>query len=92
MGYRVIDIQPTPNPNAMKFVLDRTISEPPKSFLTPAQGATDPLASQLFEIKGVTSVLLLGDFVTVNKAPAVRWATINQKIRETLQKFGDGGR
>ena len=24
MGYRVIEIQPTPNPNALKFVLDRT--------------------------------------------------------------------
>ena len=86
MGYQVKEIQPTPNPNAAKFVLDRAISDTPISFLNPAQGTDHPVASQLFSIKGVTSVLILGDFVTINKDATVKWSDITQKVQEILQK------
>jgi hypothetical protein len=86
MGYQVKEIQPTPNPNAAKFVLDRAISDTPISFLSPQQGTDHPVASQLFSIKGVTSVLILGDFVTINKDEAVKWSDITQKVQEILQK------
>jgi hypothetical protein len=86
MGFKVVEIQPTPNPNAAKFVLDREISDRPVSFLTPAEGADHPLASQLFEIQGVTSVLILGDFVTINKTASAEWKQIADKAKEILQK------
>jgi hypothetical protein len=86
MGYQVKEIQPTPNPNAAKFVLDRAISDIPISFLNPDQGTDHPVASQLFSIKGVTSVLILGDFVTINKDATVKWSDITQKVQEILQK------
>jgi hypothetical protein len=86
MAFNVIEIQPTPNPNAAKFVLDREISERPVSFLSPAEGAGHPLASQLFMINGVTSVLLLGDFVTINKSAGAEWKQIADKAKEILQK------
>jgi hypothetical protein len=86
MGFKVVEVQPTPNPNAAKFVLDREISERPVSFLTPAEGADHPLASQLFGIQGVASVLLLGDFVTINKSAGAEWKQIADKAKEILQK------
>ena len=86
MGFTVKEIQPTPNPNAAKFVLDREISNAPISFLNPAQGKDHPIAAQLFDIKGVTSVLILGDFVTINKDLHVKWAEITPKVQEILQK------
>jgi NFU1 iron-sulfur cluster scaffold homolog, mitochondrial len=86
MGYQVKEIQPTPNPNAAKFVLDRAISDTPISFLNPQQGTDHPVAGQLFSIQGVTSVLILGDFVTINKDQAVKWSDITQKVQEILQK------
>jgi hypothetical protein len=92
MGFTVKEIQPTPNPNAAKFVLDGEISEQPLSFLSPEQGRDHPLAAQLFAINGVTSVLLLGDFVTVNKAPEVQWSLITSKVQEILQNVAPGGR
>jgi hypothetical protein len=85
MGFTVTGIQPTPNPNAAKFVLDREISDRPISFLNPAEGGDHPLASQLFGVKGVTSILILGDFVTVNKDAAIRWEQVVDKIKEILQ-------
>jgi hypothetical protein len=86
MGFVVKEIQPTPNPNAVKFVLDQEIADRPISFLTPEEGQDHPLAKQLFSIKGVTSVLLLGDFITINKQPQIAWKTITEKVEEILQK------
>jgi len=56
------------------------------SFLSPAEGADHPLASQLFGIKGVASVLLLGDFVTINKDAGADWKAIADRAKEILQK------
>jgi NFU1 iron-sulfur cluster scaffold homolog, mitochondrial len=86
MGFKVIEVQPTPNPNAAKFVLNGEITDRPVSFLSPAEGAGHPLASQLFGIKGVASVLLLGDFVTINKQADAEWKQITDKAKEILQK------
>ena len=84
MGYRVIEIQPTPNPNALKFVLDRQVSQQPLSFFN-AEAAKDfPLAKRLFEIAGVSSLLLLGDFITINKSPQSDWDDIRDQARTVL--------
>ena len=85
-GFQVLEVQPTPNPNAMKFVLDRAVSEQPTSFLNPAAGSGHALAEQLFAINGVTSLLLLGDFVTVNKAPDGKWSEITPKVKQVLKR------
>ena len=86
MGYLVKEIQPTPNPNAAKFILDGEISDRPISFLNAEQGRDHPTACQLFAVQGVTSVLLLGNFVTINKRSDVEWQAITQKVQEILQK------
>jgi hypothetical protein len=84
MPYRVLEIQPTPNPNAQKFVLDRVVSDPPMSFFNAESAVNHPLAGRLFSIEGVSSLLLLGDFVTVNKRPDASWAAIRQKVKQVL--------
>ena len=85
MPFKVLDIQPTPNPNAAKFILDSSISQQPTSFFNADQAKDHPLASQLFAIPGVASVLLLGDFVTINKRPESKWAAITSKVQSVLQ-------
>lgn len=85
MPFQVTDIQPTPNPNAVKFILDRTVAEAPMSFFNAQAAQGHPLAERLFAVPGVSSLLLLGDFVTVNKRPEVRWDTITGRIREILK-------
>jgi hypothetical protein len=85
MSFDVVEIQPTPNPNAAKFILNGSISEAPMSFFTADSAKDHPVASKLFGIPGVASVLLLGDFVTVNKEPQTRWERIHAKVREILK-------
>jgi hypothetical protein len=84
MGFRVTEIQPTPNPNAAKFVLDRPVTAQPISFFNSEAARDHPLATELFAIDGVTSLLLLGDFITINKSPAADWADIKRRARAVL--------
>jgi hypothetical protein len=73
MGFEVVEIQPTPNPNAMKFVLNDAKA-----------AANDPLAARLFTIPGVSSLLFLNDFITVNKRPEAKWAEIKRAVKKAL--------
>jgi len=86
MGFRVAEVQATPNPNAVKFVLDRVIAEQPASFLRADAAKQCPPAEQLFAIEGVSSVLFLGDFVTINKHPNVPWPPIKRQVKLLLAK------
>jgi scaffold Nfu/NifU family protein len=84
MGFEVREIQSTPNPNAMKFVLKSKISEEPVSFYSREQATANPLASKLLAIAGVSNVMLLNDFVTIGKQPQARWSDINGRVKLIL--------
>jgi hypothetical protein len=84
MAFSVHEIQPTPNPNAAKFILDQTIAEQPTSFLSAGSAKDHPLARRLFEVPGISSLLMLGDFITINKSPAARWEDITDPVRKIL--------
>jgi hypothetical protein len=68
----------------MKFVLNGSISNSTLSFLNPASAAGYPLAEQLFQIQGVTSLLFLGDFLTVNKSPDAKWKPITTAVAKAI--------
>jgi hypothetical protein len=86
MAFRVTEVQPTPNPNALKFVLDRPIAEQPTSFLSAEAAQGHRIAGRFFAIPGVSSLLLLGDFVTVNKTSDASWADIRDQVRRVLSE------
>ena len=85
MGFLVLEVQPTPNPNALKFILNRSISEQSTSFFDAAAAKDHPVAGRLFEIPGVSSLLLLGDFITVNKRAEAKWPAIKEGVRKVLK-------
>ena len=85
MGFNVLEIQPTANPNAAKFVLDRPVSQQPISFFNAAAAQDHPLAKALFAIEGVGSLLLLGDFITINKSPDARWDDVKRRAEAVLK-------
>ena len=84
MPFKVTQVQPTPNPNAVKLMLDRVIADRPASFLNAASGKEHPIASKLFAIPGITGLLILGDFITVNKQPEARWTEITKQVEQAL--------
>jgi hypothetical protein len=86
MPFVVMEIQTTPNPNAAKFVLDKPVADAPLSYFDSKAASGHPLATALFEVPGVSSLLLLGDFITVNKRPEARWDSIQNRVREILKR------
>lgn len=87
MPFTVQEVQSTPNPNAAKFVLDRPVVEQPMSFFNAGAAKGHQLAEALFAIPGVSSLLLLGDFITVNKAPDAKWNDITPRVKSVLSKI-----
>lgn len=80
-----ITVEDTPNPQAMKFTVNRELAGPrPRSYADARAAAADPLASRLFAITHVCNVMVLGDFCTVGKAPAGRWKTLTPRIKAAL--------
>jgi len=73
----VVDIQPTPNVNALKFVVSRRLTEGrSQTFRSSEEATTHPLAAGLFAIPGVVQVFLLNDFLTVTRDPSASWDQI----------------
>lgn len=86
MPYRVIAFQPTPNPNALKCMLEPRLPDPPRSFRSAVEVGDDPLAKALFAVSGVTSVLLNGDWMTVNKSSSADWSSVKRGVQDVLSK------
>lgn len=83
-----VRFQPTPNPNAGKFIADRTVVEgkASRSFYNAEQAAADPVAAALFELDGVASVFMVEDFVTVTKDVAADWSDLIPLVTTTLER------
>ena len=83
-----ITVQGTPNPNAAKFTIDRTLVEggASVSYFDPDTARDDPLARKLFQIDGVDSLLIAEDFVTVTKSPTAAWDDLVPKIENVIKE------
>ncbi|KAE8323011.1 scaffold protein Nfu/NifU N terminal-domain-containing protein [Aspergillus sergii] len=84
-----IQTENTPNPDALKFIPNhRVLPEGfPTSFLeylsprsTLAPPHPSPLAANLFNVDGVTSIFFGPEFITVTKASDANWAHIKPEI------------
>ncbi|HUR98343.1 MAG TPA: NifU family protein [Pyrinomonadaceae bacterium] len=74
---KIADIQETPNPNAVKFILKEPVSHGTShSFKAPADAAGNTLAESLFEIGNVVSVFYMDKMITVEKTDEVEWDEI----------------
>ena len=80
-----VTVQGTPNPNAAKFMLDRTVvAEGSRSYFDRESAREDPIASRLFEIEGVRAVFMVEDFITVTKADEAEWDDLVGSVEEAI--------
>lgn len=80
--------QPTPNPNAGKFTVDRPVVEgkASRSFYGPADAAGHPVAAGLFAIDGVASLFMVDDFITVMKTPDADWTDLVPRVTSVIEQ------
>ena len=74
---KIADIQETPNPNAVKFILKEPVSHGTShSFKTREDAAGNELATSLFDVGNVVSVFYMDKMITVEKDDESEWDEI----------------
>lgn len=84
----MIDVRPeaTPNPNALKFTLDRPSTEGrSQTFRAGSDPAESPLGARIFALDGVTNVFMTANFVSVTKEDEVGWEELMPQVIDALQ-------
>ncbi len=83
-----IQLEWTPNPSTLKYVLDTSLLPRGAMNFTSRDVAVEksPLAEKLFDIKGVTGVMLGTNFVTVTKGDEGEWDELNDGVMLALDK------
>ena len=91
-----VTVEATPNPNALKFTVNRELwSGRALTVVSPAEAFTFPLAARLLDVPGVRSLFFLRDFVTVTRQPDADWESIAPAVQQAIQEHfadGNGGR
>jgi hypothetical protein len=90
MPYRITKYQDTPNPNALKCLLSAPICDRPLSFRKPEEAEGHPLAAPFFRVPGVEGLLLMGDWMTVNKRADAAWPAVKKGIETALNALEPG--
>lgn len=71
---KIDNIEETPNPNAVKFVLKEPITNGVvRSFHSAAEAENDPLGKALFDVGDIVSVFYMDRMITVEKEEMAEW-------------------
>ncbi len=84
-----VDFQPTPNPNAGKFVVSQQVAPvgTSRSYYDADEAKDDPVARALMRLVGVRSVFMVDDFITVTKTPVADWDDLIPKVEDAIQEY-----
>ena len=78
---KIAEIEPTPNPNAMKFILKEPLTWGiTRSYDHADEAGDDPLASKLFDIDHVTNVFYVDHWITVTQDGQADWQELMRKL------------
>ncbi len=84
----VVDVELTPNPQALKFLLnERLLVSESRQFGTKEEAENDPLAKAIFAIEGVVSVFYMDKFVTIEKSKDSDWGKIQRPFVNFISAF-----
>ncbi|MBF0484920.1 MAG: NifU family protein [Candidatus Omnitrophica bacterium] len=85
-----ISVQPTPNPNALKFVLNVPLKARDTAvFKTRKDADAVPLAKAILKLDGVTELYFSGNFLTVTQNGAADWDKLEKEVKDTVLKLMD---
>jgi len=84
----VKDVDLTPNPQALKFILNENLlNRESRSFKSKEEAENDPLAKGIFELEGIVSVFYMERFVTIEKEPDISWGNIQMPFVNFIKGF-----
>lgn len=85
---QVVDVDLTPNPHALKFILnEKLLKAETRQFHKKEDAVNDPLAKGIFELEGVVSVFYMDKFITIEKRPDIEWGKIQKPFAGFIASF-----
>lgn len=83
-----IDIQPTPNPNALKFIMNIPVKlEGNSTYKTPSECGENLLALELFKVRGIDQLHFFDNVIAITKFSYEDWSSVEVGVMKTLLEF-----
>ncbi|HWS60944.1 MAG TPA: NifU family protein [Flavobacterium sp.] len=81
----------TPNPAALKFVVNRMLTKNPIEFKNIDETAASPLAKELFKFPYVKEIFIDENYISVTKYEVNNWDEITLEVRTFIKQFIENG-
>ncbi|WP_075522306.1 NifU family protein [Candidatus Pelagibacter communis] len=82
----------TPNPNSLKFLPGKTVSNSGSFEITKKDDVKNDLIRNLMSINGVEGIFLGKDFISINKFDNVSWDEIKHIVISLINDFYSSGK
>ena len=87
-----IQTEITPNPNSLKFLPGKKVSNIGILEVTKKDKTNNELVKNILSVNGVEGILLSGDFISVNKSKNINWDEIKHIIISLINDYYSEGR
>ena len=87
-----VQTEVTPNPNALKFIPGKKVSNSGPYEITKKNGINNELVRNILSINGVEGVFLGEDFISVNKNDLNKWEDIKHIVISFINDFYSNGK
>ena len=87
-----IQTEITPNPNSLKFIPGKIVSNSGQLEITKKNQIDNDLVKNLLSINGVTGVFLGKDFLSINKDKNIDWEDIKHIAQSLIGEFYSEGK
>ena len=86
MNYTIY-MESTPNPEVMKFVANKILTEDSIELLNNKNSNQVPLAMELFKFPFIKSIFISYNFISITKNNDIDWYEISTEVREFINNY-----
>ena len=87
-----IQTEITPNPNSLKFLPGKKVSNSGPYEITNKDDSKNELVRNILSVNGVEGIFLGQDFISVNKSDQIKWDEIKHIVISLINEFYSGGK
>ena len=87
-----VQTEVTPNPNSLKFLPGKKVSNSGPCEITKKEGIKNDLIRNILSINGVEGIFLGEDFISVNKRDETKWDEIKHIVISFINDFYSEGK
>ena len=87
-----VQTEKTPNPNSLKFLLGKKVSNSGPYEITKKEDSQNVLVRNLLSVNGVEGIFLGEDFISINKNDLTKWEDVKHIVISLINDFYSEGK